>query len=58
MSAIALTGSKSQIVAGDKSWDEKPVRFDVSLIQKEFGFEFTASTEIRNHLEYWARAIA
>lgn len=53
--AVAITGSKSRIVVEDKGWDEKPMLFDVGSIQKEFGLEFTASSEIAKHLEYLSR---
>lgn len=53
--AKEIIGSHSEIVAEDKGWDEKPMLFDLGMIKKEFGLEFTASQEIEKHLEYLAR---
>ncbi|HEY5038644.1 MAG TPA: NAD(P)-dependent oxidoreductase [bacterium] len=53
--AIKITGSQSKIVVEDKSWDAKPMLFDMSLIKKEFGLDFVASPEIAKHLEYFAK---
>jgi UDP-glucose 4-epimerase len=53
--AVEITGSHSEIEVVDKGWDEKPMLFDMSLIKKEFGLAFTASAEITNHLEYFAK---
>jgi hypothetical protein len=55
LKAIEITDSNSEIEVVDKGWDAKPMLFDLSLIKKEFGLEFTASSEIAKHLEYLAK---
>jgi len=55
--AIEMTNSKSKIVVEDKSWNAKPMLFDMSLIKKEFGLDFVASPEIAKHLEYFSKSV-
>jgi UDP-glucose 4-epimerase len=49
---VERMGSKSPIVVEDKGWGKDPALFDVSAIQREFGFDFKATPEIARHLEY------
>ncbi len=51
---LEITGSKGEIVVEDNGWCEKPMLFDLGMIKKEFGLEFTAFNEIARHLEYLA----
>lgn len=50
--AIQMTESKSKIVVDDEGKNTDPVLFDLSKIEREFGFIFNSSKEIENHLKY------
>jgi UDP-glucose 4-epimerase len=57
LKAVEITDSNSEIEVVDKGWDKKPMLFDMSLIQKEFGLKFTTSEGIKKHLEYLAKRV-
>jgi UDP-glucose 4-epimerase len=46
--------SRSKIVVNDLGWPEKPALFDVSAIQRDFGFSFDSWERIRKHIDYYA----
>jgi UDP-glucose 4-epimerase len=51
--AVKLTGSKSQIQLIDKGYDGEPSLWDVSNIKKDFGLEFNAEENIKEHVRYY-----
>ncbi len=50
--AIRLSGSKSELIIKDEGWSDEPTIFDVSAIEKDFGFKFDGWDMIPEHLEY------
>ncbi len=51
--AIELCGSTSQLLIKDLGWPEKPALFDVSAMDREFGFQFDPWEHIMAHLRYY-----
>jgi len=50
--AKCLCNSKSNIIIKDLGWGDKPIVFDVSDIENDFGLKFKPYPHITNHLEY------
>ncbi|MDR1762268.1 MAG: NAD(P)-dependent oxidoreductase [Bacteroidales bacterium] len=50
--AKQLCNSKSNIIVKDLGWSDQPIMFDVSDIQRDFGFSFSPYPHITQHIEY------
>ena len=55
--AIEHTGSRSRIVLDDSQVDITKSRYDVGLLEREFGFRFVAMDKLRDYIEYVARIV-
>jgi UDP-glucose 4-epimerase len=52
---IRRTHSKSYIRVHDRGWPEKPALFDVSAIERDFGFSFDSWDRICEHIDFYVR---
>jgi UDP-glucose 4-epimerase len=52
--AIAYVGSRSDIMLEDTGKDRSKGLYDVSLIEREFGFKFVTRTKLKEHIAYIA----
>ncbi len=50
--AILLSGSSSKIVLKDTGYSNEPNLFNVTKIERNFGFKFVSQYHIREHLRY------
>ncbi|MDR0940736.1 MAG: NAD(P)-dependent oxidoreductase [Bacteroidales bacterium] len=52
LEAKRLCNSQSNIVLKDLGWSDKPIMFDVSDIERDFGYSFSPYPHITQHVEY------
>ncbi|MDR2962417.1 MAG: NAD(P)-dependent oxidoreductase [Bacteroidales bacterium] len=50
--AKQLCNSQSNIILNDLGWSDKPIIFDVSDIERDFGYSFSPYPHIAQHVEY------
>lgn len=50
--AIKICNSQSKIILTNLGWSDKPIMFDVSDIERDFGYSFSPYPHINHHLEY------
>ena len=53
--SIRICNSKSNIIRNDLGWSNVPILFDVSDIEKDFGFRFSPIPHIQDHILYLAQ---
>lgn len=52
LTAKQLCNSQSNIIIKDLGWSDKPIMFDVSDIERDFGYSFSPYPHIAQHVEY------
>lgn len=50
---VSMLKSESKVLVKNLGWTDKPAIFDVSGIEKDFGFSFSSWEKIKEHIKYY-----